>query len=352
MLIRDNYIRGLLSCILLLFASSKPYGSEHAIPLEIEPVFQFEDAVQKAQNMPRLYGLLVSWQGKLVMEQYFNGSGPDKLVNIKSASKSVVSTLVGIAVEQGFIGGVDVTIDNYFNDILAEQVQADKSAITLANLLSMQAGLETTSNRNYGAWVLSKDWVRFALNQPMESNPGTRMHYSTGNTHLLSAILTQATGMSTLQFARKHLAEPLGFHLSDWPRDPKGIYFGGNDMEMTARQMLAFGHLYMNGGTYKDKRIISANWVNQSFTPYAISMREHGRYYGFGWWLRRMAGYRTAYAWGYGGQFIILVPELELLIVTTSSSTPNKRRRSHRRELSDLIEYSIIREVAMALRRN
>ena len=112
----------------------------------------------------------------------------------------------------------------------------------------MRPGLEGTSNRNYGAWVTSRNWVRHALARPMFAAPGEEMEYSTGNTHLLSAILTQATGKSTWQFANEVLAKPLGFSLAQWPRDPQGIYFGGNDMLMTPRQMLAFGELYLNDG--------------------------------------------------------------------------------------------------------
>ena len=110
----------------------------------------------------------------------------------------------------------------------------------------MQSGLESTSNRNYGAWVQSGNWVRHALAKALVSRPGTDMTYSTGNSHLLSAILTKATGRSTWQFAQEALAKPLGFTLAQWPRDPQGIYFGGNDMLMTPRQMLAFGELYLN----------------------------------------------------------------------------------------------------------
>ena len=108
----------------------------------------------------------------------------------------------------------------------------------------MRSGLEGTSGRDYGAWVTSGNWVRHALTRPMLAAPGEDMEYSTGNTHLLSAILTKATGAAPGSFANDALARPLGFTLPQWPRDPQGIYFGGNDMLMTPRQMLAFGELY------------------------------------------------------------------------------------------------------------
>jgi len=206
----------------------------------------------------------------------------------------------------------------------------------------MQSGLETTSNRNYGAWVQSGNWIDYALSQPLELRPGTAMEYSTGNTHLLSAILTKATGVSTLEFARQTLSDALGFRLAPWPRGPQGIYFGGNDMEMTPRQMIKFGELYLNHGQINERQVIPANWIDTSLQPHTESTRERGRSYGYGWWIRNMAGFNTSYAWGYGGQFILLVPELDLIIVTTSSSNPGLDRRSHTRRVYDLVEYSII----------
>src|SRR4030095_16580960 len=131
----------------------------------------------------------------------------------------------------------------------------------------MRSGLESTSNRNYGAWVQSANWVRYALMRPLIATPGTVMEYSAGNSHLLSAILTKASGRSTWQFAQESLAKPLGFALQPWPRDPQGVYFGGNDMLMTPRQMLAFGELYLDRGRASGMQIIPEAWVRDSFIP-------------------------------------------------------------------------------------
>ena len=149
----------------------------------------FTEAVQEAREMPRLRSLLISYDGELVLEEYFNGMTPRRTANVKSVSKSILSALVGIAIAQGHIEGVDQPIAAYYDDRLTDADSTGKRSITIGNLLSMQAGLETTSFYNYGAWVLSDDWVEFALERPMLSPPGTRMHYSTGNTHLLSDIL-------------------------------------------------------------------------------------------------------------------------------------------------------------------
>ncbi len=311
--------------------------------------FSFDGALQFAGGLPRIRSLLISWNGDLVLERYFNGTNPDRVTNIKSASKSLLSALIGIAIEQGHITDVHQPIGDFFADRLNVGNERAKAEITVEDLLTMRSGLETTSNRNYGAWVLSPNWVSFALEQPLELPPGLVMEYSTGNTHLLSAILTQATGQSTLEFARHALAEPLGFRLAPWPRDPQGIFFGGNDMELTPRQMLQFGELYLNGGRTNGRQIVPKDWVESSLVRRAESTRERGRFYGYGWWSRDMAGHETPYAWGYGGQFILLVPALDLVVVTTSSANPGPERRNHTRRIYDLVEYEVVAVVSAAL---
>ena len=278
----------------------------------------------------------------MILEEYFNGKGPNQTVNIKSVSKSLLSALVGIAIDQGHIEGVDQPINEFYGELLARDPDDKKNAITVGNLLSMQAGLETTSFYNYGAWVQSDDWVSYALRQPLLSQPGTRMHYSTGNTHVLSAILTTATRKSTLQFAREVLAQPLGIELATWPTDPNGIYFGGNNMELTPRDLVVFGELYLNNGRANDKQIVPEDWVEASLQRRIESSWRRGLYYGYGWWSRDLAGFNTPYAWGYGGQFIMLVPDLQLVVVTTSNSQPTGTRRSFTRDIHALVEDQII----------
>ncbi len=302
----------------------------------------FDGALDRARSMPRLHSLLISHNGELLLEEYFNGRSASRTANVKSVSKSVMSALIGIAIDRGHLTSVDQSIADFYGDRREVADSAVKESITIGNLLSMQAGLETTSFYNYGAWVLSDDWIGFALRQPVRAQPGSRMLYSTGNTHMLSDILTRATGQSTLTFAREALGQPLGFFLNEWPTDPNGVYFGGNNMELTPRQMLAFGELYMNEGKANGRQVIPETWVEESLQPLVRSSRDRERQYGYGWWMRDMAGIPTAYAWGYGGQFILLVKDLGLVVVTTSSSEPGDTRRRHIRSLYDLLEDDIV----------
>ncbi len=328
--------------ILLLLFSNLLTGAVQAAEGSQPEAPRFAGALQAANTLPRLQSLLISQQGELVLEEYFNGTDPRRPANMKSASKSVMSALVGLAIEQGYIESVDVPIADFFPEYISGERNADKRAITVENLLTMQSGLETTSNRNYGRWVLSDDWVQFAIEQPLVAEPGTRMLYSTGSTHLLSAIITRATGMSTRAFAQQALTEPLGFSMSYWSQDPQGIYFGGNDMEWTPRQMLAFGEMYLNDGMVDGQQVIPRDWVQVSHEPHARSPRGQGRFYGYGWWLRDLAGLQVPVAWGFGGQLIFVVREFDTVIVATSDSDPGPSRRGHLRSLYDLVEEEIL----------
>ena len=297
-----------------------------------------------AKDLPRLHSLLVSRRGELVLERYYNGARATRPANIKSASKSIISALVGIAIERRLIATVDTPIVTWFPELTKDRDHA-KRTITIEDLLTMRSGLETTSNRNYGTWVQSRNWVQHALTRPLLSEPGTEMEYSTGNTHLLSAILTKTTRVSTWQFANQALAAPLGFPLARWPQDPQGIYFGGNDMLLTPRQMLAFGELYLARGRVNGKQIVPEAWIEQSFVARGRSYWSDQQY-GYGWWVRELGGHRAYYAWGFGGQYIFVVPDLDLVVVTTSASTVAEDRRSHRRNVFDLVEYLIVEPVA------
>ena len=309
--------------------------------------FSLDPAAEAAQELPRLRSLLVSHHGELILERYFNGASSGRPANIKSASKSVVSALVGIAIERGLIAGVDAPLGAFLPQLRGTKADQRKQQITIEDLLTMRSGLEPTSSRNYGRWIYSSNWVRYVLSRPMVSAPGFGMHYSTGNTHLLSAILTKTSGGSTWKFANEALAKPLGMSLARWPRDPQGIYFGGNDMEMTPRQMMAFGELYVNQGRAGGRQIVPAEWVQASFVPRTRS-RWSGRLYGYGWWMRELAGRRAYYAWGYGGQFIFVLPDLELVVVTTSSANPGRGRRGHRRALDELVEARVVAPITRA----
>ena len=247
----------------------------------------------------------------------------------------MISALVGIAIAKGHIKSADQPVADFFPELMRDPA-AGKRRITIEDLVTMRSGLASTSGRGYGAWVTSKNWVRYVLARPLEDEPGTRVEYSTGTTHLLSAILTKATRQSTWQFAQAELAKPLGFSLAQWPTDPQGIYFGGNDMLMTPKQMVSFGELYLNDGRVGDRQIVPKAWVEKADDGVGRSRWGSDREYGHGFWIREFGGVKSYYAWGYGGQFIFIVPSKQLVIVTTSRADVSRERRDHLDQIYEL----------------
>jgi CubicO group peptidase (beta-lactamase class C family) len=296
------------------------------------------DIYRDAVRLPLLTSLLVSHNGTLVREQYFRGLKPGQAINIKSASKSILSALVGIAIAEGEFteqSRVSDLLPDYFRDIN----DPAKRALTVRNLLSMQTGLRGTSFDNYGEWVGSRNWVRYALQQPFECAPNTCMTYSTGNSHILSVILTKQTGMSTRAYAQRKLFAPLGMQLRGWARDPQGYDFGGNEMFFTPRDMLKFGELYRRRGRHNNRQLVPAAWIDRAWGEYTISP-FNGHRYGYHWWTREHEGVKVHFAWGYGGQFIYVIPARQLVIVATSSLNRGRDGR-HLRSVHDLVDRII-----------
>ncbi|MBU0669493.1 MAG: serine hydrolase, partial [Alphaproteobacteria bacterium] len=203
-----------------------------------------ERVLAEASEFQNLRSLIVVRHGETLIEDRFNnGPSLDQPVNIKSASKSVLSAMVGIAIERGVLRGTDQAVLSVLGDQAPSPTDRDPrlADVTVGNLLSMQAGLERTSGDNYGRWVSSANWVRYALSRPFSAEPGGRMLYSTGSSHLLSAMLTRASGRTTRDLAQEWLGEPLGIAIPPWTQDPQGIYLGGNNMAMSPRALARFG---------------------------------------------------------------------------------------------------------------
>jgi CubicO group peptidase (beta-lactamase class C family) len=296
---------------------------------------QFLD--KAGEELEPLKTVIVAHNGEVVAERGYNGQSVTAPTNVKSVSKSVISALVGIAIDKGVLRGVDQKIAPLLKNDLPPDPDPRLNEITIGHLLSMQAGLARTSGANYGRWVSSRNWVRAALAQPFVDEPGGSMLYSTGSTHLLSAILTRTAGRSTLALAQDWLRPLKGFSIASWQRDPQGIYLGGNQMAMSARSLLAFGEFYRNRGKSSDgAQLISAEWIDLSWQPRTNS-RFTGDAYGYGWFQREIAGTNVHYAWGYGGQMLYIAPSLGLTVVMTSNADRPAGRTGYRDSLHGLM---------------
>lgn len=293
--------------------------------------------LDNATNLSPLKVVLVNREGKPLAERAFNGHSLNGSTNIKSASKSIISAMVGIAIGKKLLDGPDQKIAPILKSALPANPDPHLADITIGNLLSMQAGLSRMSGPNYGRWVSSSNWVRFALSEPFDGEPGGSMLYSTASTHLLSAILTRVGRKSTLELAREWFAPVDDFRIGSWERDPQGIYLGGNQMAMTARSLLAFGELYRNGGkTGEGRQVIPADWIATSWQVRTNS-RFSGDGYGYGWFNRTIGGENVWFGWGYGGQMVYVVPSLQMTVVMTSNESGPSARNGYRDDLHALL---------------
>lgn len=296
-----------------------------------------EPILERAAQLEALEVVIVARNGEVLAERGFGEHDPADPTNIKSASKTVISALVGIAIDKGLLEGVDQPIAPLLSESMPEHPDPRLEQITVGNLLSMQAGLAPMSGPNYGRWVASRNWVRAALAEPFETDPGGPMLYSTASSHLLSAILTKVAEQSTLASARAWFAAVDAFSIGGWERDRQGIYLGGNQMAMSPRSLLAFGEVFRNGGLAADgTRVISEDWIAQSWRVRTYSQHS-GDGYGYGWFLRDIGGTPVKFAWGYGGQMLYIAPELGLTVVMTSDESSPSAGNGYRDRLHGLL---------------
>ena len=296
---------------------------------------------ETARGLDQLNSLIVAQGGEVVFAEAFRGPPLDRPANVKSVSKTLVAALTGAALDRDLLGGVDQPLSELLSDLIPDEADPRVGAITVADLLTMQAGLQRTSGAFYGDWVQSRDWIRYALSRPFVAEPGARMLYSTGSYHLLGAALTRATGRSLLALARDWLGDPLEIEIPPWTRDPQGFYLGGNNMRLSPLSLLRFGEVYRLGGLWNGQRVLGADWIAASWQPRAYSpFSRHD--YGYGWFLTRARGHPLAYARGYGGQMLYLLPSLALTVVVTSDPTRPARTGGYLSDLTALLAEQIV----------
>ena len=279
-----------------------------------------------------LHSLLIVRNGYLVSETYFGPYQPDTRHELYSCTKSFISTLIGIALDKGYIDGTDQRIVDFFPERTFANLDAQKEAMTLEDVLTMRSGLDwQEGDPAYRAMYVSPDWVKSVLDKPMAAPPGSQFNYCSGCSHVLSAVLRQTTGMNTRDFADQYLFKPLGISNVKWDTDAAGIPIGGWGLQITPRDMAKLGYLYLRDGQWDGQQIVSAEWVEDATRTHTKTDGDLG--YGYQWWTYPSLSAYTAL--GRYGQTIFVIPELELVIVTTAEMNGHE-------EIFRLIEQYII----------
>ena len=268
--------------------------------------------------------VMIIKDGYVVAEQHFSEDyTADSLHSVFSCTKSLTSALVGIAIEQGYIADEEVLMMDYFQAYEIANLTESKEAITLEHLLTMSAGFEWyeleypygDERNTFYNFVRSGNRVQFALDRPMSASPGMEYSYSTGTSHLISAIIQESSGIRADSFALEKIFEPLGIEHFYWPIDAQGVANGGNGVRMKPWDMAKFGYLYLKNGMWEGEQLIPADWVEVSQEKHMPRKYIPDNFYGYHWWVSN-EGYYSAV--GYGGQWIMVVPEQNLVVVFTN----------------------------------
>lgn len=273
------------------------------------------------QAVPHLHGFLLARDGQLVVDAAFypyDGTTPHDLASV---TKSVMTTLIGIAVDQGKLS-LDDPVLEFFPDHTIANRDERKERMTVGDLAGMTSGLAcvlSPGEPQLMEMLASDNWLQFSLDLPMSNEPGSTWDYCSPAMHILSAVLTASTGQSALDFAWLHLFGPLGIREVIWPTDQNGITRGWGDLHLYPRDLAKIGQLWLNGGSWNGQQLVSSGWVEASISPRSITTVD-GAAYGYGWWLNTdgTAGPEPS-ARGRGGQYLVLFPALNALAVIIGS---------------------------------
>ena len=260
---------------------------------------------------------MIKADGKTILEYYRNAKSANRLHRINSCTKSFVGALTGICVEKGRIKSLDIPIGHYLDRYTTMNEFTGKERITVRHLLTMTSGIDWPE---FGEWnsfppmYYSKDMIKFILSRPMLNTPGEKMNYSSGDTQQLGEIISKATDMTLVDFARKEFFVPLGISDFNWIcRD--GCAMAANGLRLKPSDLIKFGDLYLNNGVCNGKRILSEEWITASFETCPTVYGDIGSY-GYQWWENEFVfndiSYKVYFAFGYRGQFCVVIPELKL----------------------------------------
>ncbi|MGB2964505.1 MAG: serine hydrolase [Anaerolineales bacterium] len=299
-------------------------GWEVSTPEEqgLDPML-FADLYFNASKLDTIYSLLVVKNGFIVTEQYYNEGSSEQKAFIQSISKSYISALVGLALDQGCITSIDQKMIEFFPEYKDQIKDPRKEQIAIRDLLQMRSGYPwEETHEDLWAGLASGDYMPLLVGFPLTSDPGEVFQYSNWTSWLLGVIVTRACDTDLKAFAQEYLLTPIGSDVGDWWSDQYGYYYSA--FGFTARDLARFGMLYLNDGEFDGSQVISKKWVDDSLQTYSEdawtikigrNIKDIG--YGYQWWSARSGDHHYTYAWGHGGQLIVLLDEFDMIIVLT-----------------------------------
>ena len=283
-------------------------------------VQMLDDIEQKDIN---IHSLLVIRHGHIVLDAYFYPFAPDTRHDLASVTKSFTATLIGIAIEKGYVKGVEQPVLDLFPGQTIANVDKNKKMLTVRDLLTMRSGFECVNvptELTLQQMMQSPNWVQFTLDLPMVDEPGASFNYCSPNVHLLSGIIRQTTGMSALDFARKYLFGPLGISDVAWPADAQGNNWGWGDLSLRPHDMAKLGYLYLRGGEWDDQQVLDSEYAKAAIAAHGsvpVDMEGTDWSYGYLWWVKDT----YSAARGRGGQLLYLVPDKDIVVVVTAAES-------------------------------
>lgn len=313
-----------------------PSADSATLRMGSEKLSELESMIKSDHS--NINGIVVVRNGSIAYERYYNGYGPDDTHHVASVTKSVISVLIGIAIDAGYIQNVDQKVLDFFPEYVPNA--AEKQEITIRHLLTMTVPYPFEDwHEPLDKLCQQPDWVTYTLDMLGKKGKLGDFKYSTAGAHLLSAIITRSTGKSARKFANERLFKPIGMkeipdyemksfgfedlfgkNVKGWVKDPKGNSTGGWGLTLTTRDMTRFGLLYLNGGMWDNNQIISKTWIDES-------TMINPNHYGYLWWVHEEDGIFAYLARGDGGNVICCIPEKDLVVAIASEFIFNPRDR-------------------------
>lgn len=273
------------------------------------------DRIRADPALAHTQSLVVSQHGRIMFEHHFGGAAPDEPTDVFSITKSVLSTLVGIAVESGAVPSLDEPVRGLLDDSAA-------GAMTIRHLLTMSTGRACSGSWDIDSVMGRRDsWTRHLLRAPTLEAPGLHFRYDNGAAHILATVLQRAVGRPLRAFAEEVLFGPLAVECGAWPVDPDGVNYGFGHLQLSAYDLVKLGTLYLCDGKWHGRQIVPRDYVAEATRVRVRGGPPEGLPYGFLWWIDDHLAPRRFLAAGYAGQFVLVLPADDLVVVGTGDAS-------------------------------